>query len=334
MTEQEFYERYGHYPRINNRPKKKKIYYNRIIIALLVLILIIFGIVQLVKTIAGHFNKDDVPAVVEKSDSRVDDENDAETLTSQLQFKVCIDAGHGDYDGGTTNLDGTRIEKDDNLKVALLVEKYLNEMGATVIMVRADDTFYDLQERCSIANDTKSDLFVSLHRNSYEGDENGVEIWVHNQEPIEDTTLATNILKDLEKVGIAKARGVKFGYPGVPTDNYHVNAETKMPSCLVELGFLTDATDNQLFDEKVDEYAKAIATGIVQTAKDLKVIDDDGKRILNEQLISADKVYVADSYDVSDEDENSDVNNSDYSGEDLYNQGESQAMVSNYSNLD
>jgi N-acetylmuramoyl-L-alanine amidase len=35
-----------------------------------------------------------------------------------------------------------------------------------------------------------------------------------------------------------------------------------MTSCLVELGFITSEADNKLYDEKLDEYAKAIADAI------------------------------------------------------------------------
>ena len=40
-----------------------------------------------------------------------------------------------------------------------------------------------------------------------------------------------------------------------------------MPSCLIELGFITDEKDNQLLDEHKKDYAKAIAEGIVETIK-------------------------------------------------------------------
>ena len=37
-----------------------------------------------------------------------------------------------------------------------------------------------------------------------------------------------------------------------------------MPSCLIELGFISDEQDNKLFDENINEYAKAIAEGIIE----------------------------------------------------------------------
>ena len=43
-----------------------------------------------------------------------------------------------------------------------------------------------------------------------------------------------------------------------------VNKNTKMPSCLIELGFISNWKDNQLFDENIDEYVEAITRGILK----------------------------------------------------------------------
>ena len=40
-----------------------------------------------------------------------------------------------------------------------------------------------------------------------------------------------------------------------------------MPSCLIELGFITDNQDNNLFDKNIKNYAKAIADGIIEEIK-------------------------------------------------------------------
>ena len=291
MSNEEFTKIYGR-PPVKKSNKKVKIYWNRIFIALFIFILIVFGIVQAIKGIVNHFKDDEnvTAAAVSQADKN-NLEKEKSTNEAKLQFKVCIDPGHGDYDVGTTSLDGSRLEKDDNLAIGLKVRDFLEEAGAVVVMTREDDTFLSLEERCQLANRTSSDLFVSLHRNSYDGDISGIEVWVHNKEPEKDTTLAQDIMKALDETNIADDRGVQYGYVGLPNDNYYVNAETKMPSCLLEMGFLTDETDNKLFDENIDSYAQAIANGIIQSAKDLNVIDDNGKRILNEQLITEEKDY-------------------------------------------
>ena len=184
---------------------------------------------------------------------------------SAPEISVCLDPGHGDHDPGAVN--GERLEKDDNLRVALLVRDNLEAKGIRVYMTRDDDTFLSLEERCALANKKKCTLFVALHRNSAESG-SGVEVWVENTPEKVDWALAENILNGLSEAGISKARGVKSGYVHNPDGNYYVNAHTKMPSCLVELGFITSDTDNALFDEHLNDYAKEIADAIEKTLQE------------------------------------------------------------------
>lgn len=207
---------------------------------------------------------------------------------------VCIDPGHGDYDPGTVNSDQTRLEKDDNLRISLILRDCLKKYGVNVVMTRETDTFVELEDRTKIANNAKCDFFVCMHRNAYIGKMNGVEIWVNNAEPKEDTALASNILSALEDVGISNNRGVCYGYVGDSSINYHVNIYTYMPSCLVELGFLTDETDNKDFDTHIDEYAKAIADAVIKTAIEQGVTDKNGKRLINGPFYNYDKRLAAD----------------------------------------
>ena len=41
-----------------------------------------------------------------------------------------------------------------------------------------------------------------------------------------------------------------------------------MPSCLVELGFITNEKDNNLLDKNIENYANAIASGILKKVKE------------------------------------------------------------------
>ncbi len=45
--------------------------------------------------------------------------------------------------------------------------------------------------------------------------------------------------------------------------DYLVNSATDMPSCLVEMGFITTERDNELFDKNLEKYAAAVAEGIM-----------------------------------------------------------------------
>lgn len=174
---------------------------------------------------------------------------------------VCIDAGHGGKDNGSDYQN--RLEKDDNLKLAQAVAAYLKEKDVQVIMTREEDVFLSLEERCSFANEKEADYFLSLHRN--DGDGNGVETWVSSSMTDENAALAQNIMSNLNAAGISRNRGVKKGTQKSESGNYYVNLHTDMPSCIVEMGFMNNAADNQLFDEKLEQYAAAIGDAVLTT---------------------------------------------------------------------
>jgi N-acetylmuramoyl-L-alanine amidase len=79
---------------------------------------------------------------------------------------IVIDAGHGGHDPGAV-AHGVR-EKDINLKVALKLGEYLEELlGVRVVYTRTDDRFVELHERGHIANQFGGKLFISIHANSF-----------------------------------------------------------------------------------------------------------------------------------------------------------------------
>lgn len=176
--------------------------------------------------------------------------------------KICLDAGHGGSDTGAI-YEG-RYEKDDNLRLTLAVGEILEENGINVIYTRKNDEFVPLEERAEFANKKKATYFVSIHRNSADADVSGVEIWINNSALYFEEKLAQNILDKIDEVGFGVSRGVKRGYQGNAAANYLVNSATDMPSCLIEMGFITTEKDNTLFDENSDEYALAIAEGIME----------------------------------------------------------------------
>ena len=173
---------------------------------------------------------------------------------------ICIDAGHGGEDAGAV-LD-KRYEKDDNLRIALKIADELKALGFEPFLTRDDDSFVELHTRCDLCNEKNCSYFVSLHRNSADIDASGTEVWISAAMPEPDKALAAQILKNLEKVGISKNRGLKWGTNVSALGEYTVNKYTDCPSCIVELGFISSAEDNALFDENLDKYAKAIAEAI------------------------------------------------------------------------
>lgn len=174
---------------------------------------------------------------------------------------VCIDAGHGGKDVGAV-LD-ERYEKDDNLRLALAAAEALTERGFTVVMTRTEDVFVELADRCEIANSADAALFVSFHRNSAEAaNAKGFEVWTSSDAGTLAKDLSRALLSEIKTVGISSDRGVKFGTQASPLSDYTVNRLTEMPSCILEMGFITSETDNGLFDENLNAYAEAVARAV------------------------------------------------------------------------
>jgi N-acetylmuramoyl-L-alanine amidase len=79
---------------------------------------------------------------------------------------IVIDPGHGGDDVGAKGPKGT-LEKDVTLDVARRLKAAIEgRLGIRVILAREDDHLVPLDDRASIANNNKADLFISLHANA------------------------------------------------------------------------------------------------------------------------------------------------------------------------
>ena len=78
---------------------------------------------------------------------------------------IAIDPGHGGADVGVKTSDGLE-EKELTLDVARRVRQRLEtRLGVRVILTRDEDKALTLDERAAFANNSKADLFLSLHAN-------------------------------------------------------------------------------------------------------------------------------------------------------------------------
>lgn len=94
------------------------------------------------------------------------------------KFVVVLDAGHGGKDPGKPSKDGY-MEKDIALKIVLELGKELEKNPEIkVVYTRTKDVFVDLFKRGKIANETKADLFVSIHCNAHHTQASGSETYV------------------------------------------------------------------------------------------------------------------------------------------------------------
>lgn len=170
---------------------------------------------------------------------------------------IVIDPGHGGKDGGTNGVKTEALEKDLNLKVALLLEKKLLDEGAIVILTRRSDIFLSLEERVSIAQEANADLFISIHHNRYDTSSMNGTITFYYDEGIEKE-LASKIQAELVKENGMKDLGERFG-------DYYVLRENRVPGVIVELGFLSNPKDEaKLISPEIQEKeAEGIKNGII-----------------------------------------------------------------------
>lgn len=168
---------------------------------------------------------------------------------------IVIDAGHGDFDSGGENLG--YFEKDINLELALKLEYALKEEGYAVIMTRNDDSFLELYERSDLANETKADLFISIHQNSYMEDSsvNGIEVYYNSEKSTDDEKLAKSIQDGLINETRATDREIR-------SDNgLVVIRETTMPSVLIETAYISNKNELSLITS--DDYQDKVIQGIL-----------------------------------------------------------------------
>jgi N-acetylmuramoyl-L-alanine amidase len=217
------------------------------------------------------------------------------SLTRALGLKInriVIDAGHGGHDTGTIGPTGL-MEKDLCLDLALRLGKLVQDRvpGAEVVYTREDDSFVPLEQRTGIANNTKADLFISIHANSSEDKRaSGIETYYLNinasPEAMEvaarENALAQGSVHDLQDIVKKIARNEKIeesrdlatdiqeslatsiGRPepnrGVRMAPFVVLIGADMPSVLAEISFLSNPADEQWL--KKPESRQHIAEGL------------------------------------------------------------------------
>ncbi|MDO4482608.1 MAG: N-acetylmuramoyl-L-alanine amidase, partial [Bacillota bacterium] len=157
---------------------------------------------------------------------------------------VMLDPGHGKSTLGKRSPDESLLEYEFNRDVAKRTKSILESKGITVLMTVSDDTDVSLSQRCSTANNSNADIFVSFHANAFgngvdwENNAGGWEIYYYSTSKY--GKILANYIHDanIPSIGI-KDRGVK-------TANFAVIKNTDMPAVLIEHGFYTNETEIEL----------------------------------------------------------------------------------------
>lgn len=173
---------------------------------------------------------------------------------------IVLDAGHGGTD------EGAKVrhlqEKKITLLTTLYAKKKLEGLGYRVLLTRLKDTYISLPKRVSIANQTNSALFISIHCNAAHNHlAQGLEIYYCKagdpSRSQSSCSLADSILQQIIQETGCISRGVKLG-------RFHVIRETTMPAILIEIGFLTNYDEWTSMRKKsyLEKMANGIALGV------------------------------------------------------------------------
>ena len=190
--------------------------------------------------------------------------------TLSKKFVVVIDAGHGGHDPGAVG----RIskEKNINLGVALQLGNLIKEQcpDTKVIYTRSRDVFIPLSRRAEIANEAKANLEVAKRENAvilYEDDyktryagfnPNSAESYIifefmQDKYMSQSVHLASLVQKEFRQTGKRIDRGVHQA-------GFLVLKASAMPSILVELGFISNPTEERYLNSEVGR--KTLANSI------------------------------------------------------------------------
>ncbi|CAA6800742.1 MAG: N-acetylmuramoyl-L-alanine amidase (EC [uncultured Sulfurovum sp.] len=192
---------------------------------------------------------------------------------SKRKYKtIILDAGHGGRDVGASSKHVR--EKDLTLSMTLKLKNILQKMGYKVLLTRTKDKFMNLKQRTDYVYNRKGSIFVSIHANAapkkrtkgvrYEGMEvfylslknskrisktravyrgrkvyskssyrKMVSSWKFSQSKALAHLVRKNVLSNV-------GREYKIYDKGIKRKDFWVLLATKMPSILVETGYLTN----------------------------------------------------------------------------------------------
>jgi N-acetylmuramoyl-L-alanine amidase len=206
-------------------------------------------------------------------------------VQAQKTFTVVIDAGHGGKDPGCVGAISKEkaINLAVALKFGSLIER--NHRDVRIVYTRKTDVFIPLDERANIANKYKADLFISIHVNSVRrGNASGTETYtlgLANSDENLDVAMRENSVILMEDNYLQKYEGfdpkstesyIIFEFiqnkhmeqsvllasevqksfvksnrsnRGVRQAGLLVLRKTSMPGVLIELGFISNRTEER-----------------------------------------------------------------------------------------
>ena len=187
-----------------------------------------------------------------------------ENVSTPVGITVVIDAGHGGLDGGSVGTTTGVTERDLNIVYAKKLTKFLQDFGINVVNTRLDTEglydditddykLVDMKKRAEIINKSNAQILISLHMNKFtDSSENGAQVFF--EQGNQDSENLANSIRDILVANFDNARNLTLA------GDYYILNETEPIGVIVECGFLSNPTEEQLLQQ--EEYQNKICYSI------------------------------------------------------------------------
>ncbi|RKD25403.1 N-acetylmuramoyl-L-alanine amidase [Caminicella sporogenes DSM 14501] len=196
------------------------------------------------------------------------------TSLPTLRKVIIIDPGHGGIDGGAVGKNTGVYESHINLEISLKLRKLLEESGSLVLMTRDKDVgLYsdsgtirkkkneDLKKRKKLFDESNADAIISIHLNSFsESKYYGAQTFYPKNS--EKSKLLAELIQDelIRVLDNGNTRKAKL------KNDVYILQNVKVPTVLVECGFLSNPDEEKLLQNKwyQEKIAWSIYIGILR----------------------------------------------------------------------
>ncbi|WP_300672638.1 N-acetylmuramoyl-L-alanine amidase [Desulfoluna sp.] len=243
------------------------------------------------------------PPIKNETKPAIDELFTPEDLARQLALgvrRIVIDAGHGGKDNGAPGYYKGVSEKNIVLSLSKrLAVKLRKELKCEVILTRSNDRYLSLDERTTLANRKRADLFISIHANASRNKKAyGVETYFLNLAKDRDSinvaarenatseknisdlhTILNSLMKNAKinessrlaqyvqssLVSSLSKNYTRIRNKGVKQAPFYVLLGARMPAILVETGFISNKSECKRLTSAT--YQDKICEGIVKGVK-------------------------------------------------------------------
>ena len=161
---------------------------------------------------------------------------------------VVLDAGHGGWDGGVVSSGGHK-EADINLSIVFAIKSELESRGIEAVLTRdsdkalGDDKRSDMKARSEIIKQANPSAVISVHVNKYsQSSRRGIQVFY------DDTGYGKGFALTMQSVlnTYINDKYCKRQFSALAGDYYITKCAPKVPSIIVECGFISNAEDLSL----------------------------------------------------------------------------------------